>query len=222
MNTKFLDNISVDEKELLNSIVEELFSKNFAKAMNEPGIYKWFADNASYDGYYINTDGCTKYVIIPDDSDYVIKIGHLGLSKDYCAREALNYSKAYEAGLECYFAKTFFFGEYDGINVYLQEKMCCDDGLIDDTFFRYAESTYPSIHSKEEEEDLYYDDINFAVDEFDIYDTLRACFGEHKETEELIKFCNDNDINDLHCKNFGCLTCDGCDIYIIDFSGYRE
>ena len=46
------------------------------------------------------------------------------------------------------------------------------------------------------------------------------CFGENKETEELIKFCNENDINDLHCKNFGC---DGFgDIYIIDFSGYRE
>lgn len=221
MNTKFLDNIPVSERELLNSIVEELFSKNFAKAMTNQDICDWFHKNASYDKYYINTDGCTKYVIIPDDSDYVIKIGRLGLSKDYCAREALNYSKACEAGLERYFAKTFLFGEYDGINVYLQEKMRCDDSSIDQTFFRYAESTYPSTRSEEKEEDLYYDDINYAVDGFDIYDTLRACFGECKETEELIKFCNDNDINDLHCENFGYLDYYD-DIYIIDFSGYRE
>ena len=170
--------------------------------------------------------GASKFCIIDEESDWVIKISFdcsydvedEDMEVDYCKRELYNYEKACEAGLEKYFATIFKIGEIDGIEIYLQEKLEANDGTIDDVeqlFYDYVYANDQEYYDEIEDED----DRNSAVWE-DIYDMsigerVEAIFGFIKE---LIRFIEEYEINDLHSANYGYR---GSELVIMDYSGWN-
>jgi hypothetical protein len=217
---KTMITISDFDRELIEEVLKELFDSGFAAAIKENDMWEWFNNKRrDFDNLYINTDGATKYVIDVYDSDYVVKISRCGMNEDYCLTEYENYKKAVENELDWAFPKTDLFGIYDGIKVFIQEKVDCDEDGIENEFFSYAETNYTPEISKEEDEDAFYSEVWKVTQQFDIWDALRAVFGECEETNRLCRFCRDNDINDLHSHNFGRI---GDRIYVIDFCGYRS
>lgn len=203
------------ERNFLNEKIDSLYRKGFFTALKNNDLFNWVRAN-SLDGFDVNFDGISKCVVIFDDSNYVIKISRTP-NKDYCLLEAENYKKAINLGLDPYFAKTFFFKNVDGINLFLQEKVEISDYHIEDDFILYAEKHYPRdemIYDINE----YYDVLCDIVSDFDTKSSLRAVFGESYETDELISFCEKNNINDMHYNNLGFKN--GFPI-IIDFSGFH-
>ena len=167
------------DRELIEEVLKKLFADGFASAIKENNVWDWF-DNKErdFENFYINTDGASKYVIDIYDSDYVVKISRCGMNEDYCLTEYENYKKAVENELDWAFPKTDLFGIYDGIKVFIQEKVDCDDYGVEDEFFFYAETNYTPETSKEEDEDVFYSEGLEATQQFDIWDALRAVFGE--------------------------------------------
>ena len=212
--------ISNFDRGLIEEVLKELFADGFAAAIKENNMWEWLDNKErNFENFYINTDGASKYVIDIYDSDYVVKISRCGMNEDYCLTEYENYKKAVENELDWAFPKTDLFDIYDGIKVFIQEKVSCDDYGVEDEFFSYAETNYTPETSKEEDEDVFYSEVWEATQQFDIWDALRAVFGECEETNRLCQFCRDNNINDLHSHNFGRV---GDRIYVIDFCGYRN
>lgn len=156
--------------------------------------------------------------------DWVIKLGFLrstnnyyvkeGLDKDFCNLEAEYYIKACDNNLGEFFAATYDVGEINGIHIFLQEKAQPDQGYFMNCFEEYArQGNDPNDFNNEEQ---YCDYINDIVDSMDNDERIYAVFGE--ESDNLVDFINEFNINDLHEANYG-RTKDGR-IVIFDFSGF--
>lgn len=208
--------ISNCEREYLNKKIEELKTAGFFKSFCNKDLKNWCALHSfDIDGVDINLNGVSKIVVVVDNSKYVIKFSSNPLGKtDFCYIEANNYKRAIGCGLEDYFAETFFFKRVDGIDLYLQEKVDCDSYSIEDNFFEYAEKIVE--WDKEKTGDEYNDAIWELVENFNVDAALNAVYGEGYDTNRLIRFCGENNINDLHQGNLGYKN--GFPV-IIDFSG---
>ena len=80
--------------------------------------------------------GMTKYVIIPDNLNWVIKLPIQVKPKqyrreefltkfnayDYCDLETRNFAYAEEKGVNVFFAESYFLSLYKGIRIYIQRK----------------------------------------------------------------------------------------------------
>lgn len=83
--------------------------------------------------------GVSKFVIIPDDKDFVIKIPFTGIEEegyyeefqcgecearpwDYCMTEVLRYEEAAKTVFKRCFAECQFLGYFNGFPIYIQEK----------------------------------------------------------------------------------------------------
>ena len=115
--------------ELVSSIIDELIEDT-----DYGNIYDYVFDGASdiscwlYEvenyTHFEMAHGYTKIVIESDRlGDWVLKIPIIRKRKDFCAIEVANYKAACEAGLERFFAPTFFFAEISNIPVYSEKSL---------------------------------------------------------------------------------------------------
>ena len=213
--------------DMLN-IVRDLIPFGIQKAIKFSDGYNSFcekADNHLKESHIAVSCGATKICFIPEESDWVIKLSFDMTDEfdpeeeevDFCRREAYNYQKAVDQGLEEYFAATYKVGRVEDIDVYVQQKVVTDSYKIEDMFSSYVENVY--------EDDLvdYTDDeYNWAVDDYvnDLENTERieAVFGDSEATCKLAIFIEKYEINDLHCANYGFVN--GVPV-IMDYSGYN-
>ena len=182
--------------------------------------------------------GCTKLVLFFKElSDWVVKIPLFGEYheeddsyhdfehanqniqienyNDYCAVEAYLTKEAYAEELDEMFAKTFYICDINGVPIYIAEKA---EGVLNKGGVEYT-----SQHSAYEANDLYesyYDQLQ----ESSLYDKhyFRYFVDQYGawETERLIQFIVDWNIDDLHLGNLG-FDKNG-HIKIIDYSGFHN
>lgn len=174
--------------------------------------------------------GETKVCLIIDDFDWVIKVAFKrdmdrGFNskidiKDYCAREAENYLRSQELGLDKYFAATYEVGFIGTTPIYLQERVDCNSDSIEDSLYEYSDRENREwIEEQYDDEDDIKDRIYSYADELEDDERIRAILGYDDEIERLIDFTYENDIGDLHSKNWG-FNQNGFAV-ILDFSGYN-
>lgn len=177
---------------------------------------------------YKNTDlefeydsGATKGVIIPLDTDYVIKFplyttrGEKPV--DFCAREVSVYEETKKFGLDHMLAAVQVF-QFDDIpySVYVQEKVDVNTDENEDVLFAYSSN---QIRPEDYEDE---DERNRAaweyMSEMPVEECIYAIFGEYnKYASQLVKLFLDMAVNDIHGGNFGY---NGGHPVLIDYSGY--
>lgn len=169
--------------------------------------------------------GMTKYVIIPTNFNWVIKLPiqvrpeqyrrEEFLTKfnayDYCDLETRNFVYAEEKGLDAFFAESYFLSLYKGIRIYIQRKAECDEEEFDDRLKNYA-SHYVDESCNE---DVFDEVVSDYVLNMDGSESLEAVFGD--VPQELQDMIDERNINDLHCANYGFINEKPV---IIDYSGY--
>lgn len=163
--------------------------------------------------------GCTK-VCVPLNDEWVLKFPLVAPDgiRDWCALEAQNYALAKKAGFAEFFAPCYYWGEVDGLPVYVQRRVVKDSDEIESSVFDYCRSF---VERKEGEKEEHY---NERVQEFVDYeatdeDTIIAnfCFLGDEDREKFFDFIEEREINDLHCGNFGFF---GSRCVIFDYSGF--
>ena len=169
--------------------------------------------------------GCTKLVLFYNDfPDLVIKIPFKGVKNyddyedeyyyedfdtDYCALESSNYSKSFSSGINDMFAATYFLANINNIPVYVSEKITCDVILKPSN----ALKTATTLINKSD----------FLVNDSRLNPTTVSVFIKDyglKKVLKLLKFLEENNINDLHGGNVGFNSNNS--ICFIDYSGFFE
>lgn len=163
--------------------------------------------------------GISKLVFLSDSfGEWVIKVPrHLGRIQDFCKLEVKNYAEATDRYLDEFFAPTFFVETYHKIPIYAQLRLECERvnrANIEECFYSYARTL---CDPDDWEEDEYEDIVYSTADNFDAPEQLTAIFGNNRKIGELLEFCEEFGINDLHEGNFG--EYDG-EFLICDFSGF--
>lgn len=181
----------------------------------------WFYEVENYTHFEM-AHGVTKIVVKSDKlGDWVLKIPILNKrKKDFCAIEVANYQAACEAGLEKFFAPTFFFAEIFNIPVYIQKKVYCCDSDVSDSFYDWAARQMEEYRYDYDTDDEFDDAVYEEASNLTARGSLCAMFEEENDLEdidELYSFCNKFHINDLHSGNYGF---DNGRAVIIDFSGF--
>ena len=198
------------EREIAVAIVESVVEYGILESLSEGRAYDWFYDNELLrEGFNVHC-GMTKACISHDDLfDWVIKVGFTrGLEVDHAMREYQNYCFAEQEGLDYYFPKTVYLGEFGGRPFFLQEAVECDEDEI-------TSEWYDRLRDKYDEEGEEYDCDRLWDEVYELEDEERAylLFGNQK----LVKFLKEHDIGDLHEGNFGA---SGDHLVICDFSGW--
>lgn len=140
--------------------------------------------------------------------------------KRFCAIEVANYKAACEAGLERFFAPTFFFAEISNIPVYIQKKVYCCESDVSDNFYDWTARQMEESRYEYDTDDEFDDAVYEEASNLTTQSSLRAMFEETNNLEDidkLYRFCNKFHINDLHSGNYGF---DNGRAVIIDFSGF--
>ena len=173
--------------------------------------------------------GATKACLICDElENWVIKFPitrNDGLN--FCKIEAENYAAAKEAGLEEFFAETYYIGEYKGYSFSLQEKVRPDEDGFEDILYDYArdivDEDYMYVINREDDEERYRSDcIREYVEEMNDEQIIEIIFSgiSFEDYDKLIDFIGVHGINDLHTGNYG-FRKDNTPV-IIDFGGYSK
>lgn len=175
---------------------------------------------------YIFDSGATKFVIIPNDTDYVIKIPFTGQINDwdgeyneyefgegddpwnYCENEVMRFAQAKFDGFSEFFAETKLIGYKDGFPIYIQEKCTCLTTIKD------RHSKYSEVEKEKTLEITEYCgiDLTWLTD-------VRLMYGEDT-CKWLVDYVDDNGWNDdLRPANIGYLNNKPI---IFDYSSYNE
>ena len=155
-------------------------------------------------------DGATKICLVPADGDFVFKINIVDECRDYCENEADNYTAAVKAGKDKYFLETRYFKTLNEYGVcfaiYIQPKIEGISSSIDndDEELLVKSSWYDSPAA----ENMSPAWVNNFIKEY----------GE-TEFNELLDFCDQCHINDLHSGNIGYV---GGRPVIFDYAGYGD
>jgi len=156
-------------------------------------------------------EGATKICLVPADGDFVFKINIVDeYDTDYCENEADNYEEAVNAGKSKYFLETRYFKTLNECGVcfaiYIQPKIEEISSSIDndDEELLVKSSWYDSPAA----EDMSPAWVNNFIKEY----------GE-TELNELLDFCDQCHINDLHSGNIGYV---GGHPVIFDYAGYGD
>lgn len=158
--------------------------------------------------------GASKFVIVDEDSDWVLKIPFCDKAYDYCALEAENYKKAVEAGVEEGFAACYFLMEYEGAPCYIMEKVSCDEETIEGDFYEIGSNR---LSSEMDEEEIY--SYLGSMDGVEIVDQLLDFYYEEGFLKKVNIFLSQNKINDLHIGNVGYR---GTNLVFVDYSGFHN
>lgn len=163
-------------------------------------------------------EGATKICLVPYDGDFVFKINIIDNDGiDYCEYEANNYQEAVRAGKGKYFLETKYF------------KTLNECGIC---FAIYIQSKIEEISSVIDQDELADDElVEELLAKSSWYDSPAAedmsptwannFIKEYGETEfnELLDFCDQCHINDLHSGNIGYV---GGRPVIFDYAGYGD
>ena len=132
------------------------------------------------------------------------RIGENEYSWDYCAAEQFFYEKAVVAGVEEFFIKTIFIGEFNGHPIYLQEKV---------EVYGYNSQTKSPEYSKEIFMKKF---LHSEIQNEDFGGLLVDYYGEER-VNQLVEFLSEVGISDLHTSNVG--ICANRPV-LFDYSGY--
>ena len=177
--------------------------------------------------------GVSKFVCIPQNTNYVIKIPFnmtiddwddneipqyfIGATPDitdeawdYCALEIFLYQCAHMNNIDCAFPQTEYIGLINGWPIYIQEK-CLPSA-------EYSSPYFPTKHQKESAMSIMSPEKYFSISS-DWLGSFYCCYGEEK-TQTLIDFINFYKINDLHNSNIGYAATDSRPV-ILGFSGFK-
>jgi len=156
-------------------------------------------------------DGATKICLVPADGDFVFKINIVDeCYRDYCEDEADNYTAAVSAGKDKYFLETRYFKTLNECGVcfaiYIQPKIEEISSEIDsDDEKSLVKSSWYDSPAAEDMSPAWVS--NFIKE-----------YGE-TEFNELLDFCDQCHINDLHSGNIGYV---GGHPVIFDYAGYGD
>ena len=134
------------------------------------------------------------------------RIGESEYSWDYCAAEQFFYEKAIVAGVEEFFIKTIFIGEFNGHPIYLQEKV---------SVYGYESETKSPEYSKEIFMKKF---LHSEIQNEDFGGLLVDYYGEER-VNQLVEFLSEVGISDLHTSNVG--ICANRPV-LFDYSGYSS
>ena len=213
--------------DMLN-IVRDLIPFGIQKAIKFSDGYNSFCEEADKhlkEKHIVISCGATKICLIPEESDWVIKLsfdmtGDFDPEEeevDFCRREAYNYQRAIDQGLEEYFAATYKVGKVEDIDVYVQQKVETDSDKIDGMFSSYVESVYEDSLANYTGDEYHWEVEDYVLDLEDT-ERIEAVFGASDATCKLAIFIEKYEINDLHCANYGFVN--GVPV-IMDYSGYN-
>ena len=230
--------ITDEEKARALYVVKELVKANFSRALYYKGMYEdtsisdWEDENIDVLdalGISIHT-GATKACIVDNHNpNWVIKISFNrntceyyiknNLVIDFCKKEVEYYKMAVAESLQKFFAATYFLCEIDEMYITIQESVSVDCGFFTDMFSDKVSKHYSREDFDSEES------FNAAIwdeaEEMDNDERIYAVLGEDDdEVDKLVAFVERNDINDLHCGNWG-ITGDGTCV-LMDFSGFVD
>lgn len=206
--------MTTQERMMINDIINFLVEQGLNEHLAQYGEHcseSWFCDGDFYNTHGIwARGGATKLCIGSDElGGWVIKVGYTKrIRYNYAQREYEFYLKAVEAGLEHYFPKTIYLGEYGGQPYFAQELADCDESYVSSAWYERLRDQYEE-DGEEYNEDYLWDEI----DNMDDDQRLFLAFGD----AELCEFCNENHIGDFHEGNFGYI---GDCLVIVDFSGW--
>ena len=204
----------------VKELVEVLAKYGFGQWSEDYPYYEWWRDwhdELTANWGFSFFEGCTKVVAVHTDCPWVIKVNMDPLEtfswskNSYCEQEAQNWLKAMNKGMEKFFAATYFFQTINNVEYFIQECVECDENIYDSRCYNYY---YSGTCHDDDEEECYHEDYY----EMDDDERIFAIFGCGEEARQLVDFCSQLRINDLHCGNFG-ETSDGRTV-IIDYSGY--
>ena len=169
----------------------------------------------------------------PELPGWVIKIGN-----ESCFYEAQNYAQAKDAGLEEFFAPSYYImkgvKEYDDeehsmvITNYftMQRYVICDSDLNTSKVDDFIEENYFTDEDRENID-------SGIVEEYEVLEGYREDFADIENVDILIgfsdldvrkkfeKFCDKLSINDIHTGNFGFCVEVGKNV-IVDYGGYHN
>lgn len=200
----------------VNGLIETLMNEteygNLLKFYESKIVYKDSWLNEIEDKFGIEVSrGETKLVVFsPALNGWVLKIPclfyYLGAEVDFCKIEVGNYEKAKEAHLERFFVPTYFVGKFYGVPVYAQKKVECEECVVSESFYEWAERNTDKDDYDDEEK--FYDAVFSRSTNMCLSEVLTALYGTEdsvssKEIDELFRFCLRNEINDLHSGNWG-------------------
>ena len=155
--------------------------------------------------------GATKGVIVPKAYNFVFKfdLQSEGLSEEYCEIEEDNYTKARKRNLGFCFAKCSYFDTYNGVDIYVQPKIDYEADWDSNTLTEMQKSTCSKYIDSS--------DIASRMSEQWMIDFIE--YYNEGTFNFLLRFLEDNGINDLHPGNLGYMK--GRPV-IFDYSGYYE
>lgn len=185
-------------KDFQSFIEEDIFTGDFIHELYDNDIYY--------------NSGCTRYVFWDKndlDCDYVYKINFRN-EPDYCKKEAENYKKACEYGIEKMFAECAYVLTYEGRDIYAMEFADVDD---DQACSDLREKMETVSHLSEEE----IDDIMYDSDECDVVSELLNYYYDSNTLISFNELCYHNQINDIHDNNVGYIN---DRLVMIDYAGY--
>lgn len=150
---------------------------------------------------------CSRGSVVEDCYEFTgARIGESEYSWDYCAAEQFFYEKAVVAGVEEFFIKTIFIGEFDGHPIYLQEKV---------EVYGYNSQTKSSEQSKE----IFVKKFRYSeIQDEDFGGLLIEYYGEDR-VNQLVEFLSEVGISDLHSGNVGIRANRPV---LFDYSGYNS
>ena len=148
---------------------------------------------------------CSRRSVVESCDEFTgARIGENEYSWDYCAAEQFFYERAIVAGVEEFFIKTIFIGEFNGHPIYLQEKV---------EVYGYNSQTKSSEQSKE----IFMKKFRCSeIQSADFGGLLVDCYGEER-VNQLVEFLSEVGISDLHNSNVG--ICANRPV-LFDYSGY--
>lgn len=132
---------------------------------------------------------------------------------DYCETEMYRYMDAEKAGMAEHFARTWFLGKVQNHPIYAQSRASMfrsDDAYESRSKKSYTKEDYDSANRV-------YKGKSFYVEEEWLIDFIHY-WGEER-ANQFAEFCDQEDIEDLHCGNIGYICGVPC---LVDYSGFNN
>lgn len=167
------------------------------------------------------TDGATRFCIVSDSYDWIIKFDKPYMSKDeemneeFCAKEARLYNEAKKYGLDKFLAPVSFLVNMNGIDFYIGKKAEIDENKIENKCYDYVSSYLE--RNEYDSEDAYDMAVSDEVYDLEPKERIYGILGDSDETYKLVKFFEENKVNDLHDGNWGIIN---NQFIVIDYAGF--
>lgn len=221
--------------EYLNAMFHEYgFASSYMEGYDCEEVYcNWEGDceMADHYGTWFAT-GCTRFVMGDDEHDYVIKFQKENDAIDYGEFEVNTYNRAVAAGYGEKFAWCAKLMDYHyddeeyciDIPIYVMECIDCNYEVVSDDSYNYhytafceQENLDPS--SDEARDEWSNTDGDYSSTEAMIEFAFNVWHASLLFREGFIKFLREEQVNDLHCGNWGYR---GDTLVLTDYAGYGD